>query len=112
MRPVTTIYTRGLRLSSGLNPYTRRHLHATPWVAKSVKEKISDVADKVNKKVGEGLASAIETGEKATEKTKKTLGAATEHAQGSGKAAKKGAGKMGQKAKEAADDARAHHPPS
>lgn len=91
MRPVTTIYTRGLRLSSGLNPYTRRHLHATPWVAKSVKEKISDVADKVwfilpdlrfkmcnleqvNKKVGEGLASGIETGEKATEKTKKTLG--------------------------------------
>lgn len=28
----------------------------------------------VNKKVGEGLATAIETGEKVTEKTKKTLG--------------------------------------
>lgn len=30
--------------------------------------------EQVNKKVGEGLATAIETGEKATETTKKTLG--------------------------------------
>jgi len=29
---------------------------------------------KMNKKVGRGLASAIETGEKAAEKTKETLG--------------------------------------
>jgi hypothetical protein len=29
---------------------------------------------KVNKKVGQGLASAIETGEKAAGKTKETLG--------------------------------------
>lgn len=29
---------------------------------------------KVNKKVGRGLASAIETGEQVTEKTKQTLG--------------------------------------
>ncbi|KAG1825538.1 uncharacterized protein BJ212DRAFT_1259490 [Suillus subaureus] len=52
--------------------YTRS-IHATP-AAGTVAEKASEVADKVNKKVGQGLASAIETGEKAAGKTKETLG--------------------------------------
>ena len=80
-------------MSLGLYPRTSRHIHATPWTSESVKEKISSVSDKVgyvsqardfkcipefseqvNKKVGQGLASAIETSEKAMEKTKETLG--------------------------------------
>ncbi|KAF8588439.1 hypothetical protein K439DRAFT_1240320, partial [Ramaria rubella] len=40
---------------------------------KSVTEKVSEVADKVNKSVGKGLASAIDAGEAATEKTKETV---------------------------------------
>ncbi|KAG2370267.1 hypothetical protein BDR07DRAFT_1476264 [Suillus spraguei] len=52
--------------------YTRT-IHATP-AASTVPGKVSEMADKVNKKVGRGLASAIETGEKAAGKTKETLG--------------------------------------
>ncbi|OAX43632.1 hypothetical protein K503DRAFT_765719 [Rhizopogon vinicolor AM-OR11-026] len=52
--------------------YTRS-IHVTP-AAGTVTEKVSEMAEKVNKKVGRGLASAIETGEKAAEKTKGTLG--------------------------------------
>lgn len=37
-------------------------------------EKVTEVADKVNKSVGKGLASAIDTGEKAVDSTKNTLG--------------------------------------
>ncbi|KAF8061020.1 hypothetical protein FPV67DRAFT_1512489 [Lyophyllum atratum] len=55
-----------------------RALHSTPLAAKSVTEKVSEVADKVNKNVGKKLASAIETGEKATQATKETLGSATQ----------------------------------
>jgi hypothetical protein len=47
MRPMIPIPARGLRVSFGLDPYARRRIHATPWVSKSVKEKISEVADKV-----------------------------------------------------------------
>lgn len=69
-----------------------RGLHSTPAAFK-VTEKVAEVADKVrslltaqprteysgsglkvNKKVGQTLASAIEKGEEATEKTKETLG--------------------------------------
>ncbi|KAG2345319.1 hypothetical protein BDR05DRAFT_880646 [Suillus weaverae] len=52
--------------------YTRS-IHATP-AASTVTEKVSEMANKVNKKVGQGLASAIETGEKAAGKTKEALG--------------------------------------
>lgn len=38
---------------------------------------VIESSEQVNKKVGEGLATAIETGEKATEQTKKTLGKQT-----------------------------------
>ena len=86
--------------------------------------------EQVNKKVGEGLATAIETGEKATEKTKKTLGKqnqnlwipividtpvpsgeTTQYAKAKGERAKEGADQMGQKAKKAGNDVRAHYPP-
>ncbi|KAG5636563.1 hypothetical protein H0H81_007615 [Sphagnurus paluster] len=55
-----------------------RGLHSTPVAAKNVTEKVSEVAEKVNKKVGQGLASAIETGENATRATKESLGSAKE----------------------------------
>ncbi|KAF8898339.1 hypothetical protein BD779DRAFT_1483413, partial [Infundibulicybe gibba] len=55
-----------------------RSLHSTPVAAKTVTEKVSEVAENVNKSVGRGLASAIETGEKATENTKETLGSAAQ----------------------------------
>lgn len=42
--------------------------HASDWLS------LQACLFKVNKKVGQGLASAIETGEKAAGKTKETLG--------------------------------------
>jgi hypothetical protein len=72
----------------------------------------------------------METGEKATEKTKKTLskqnsrilprcyqharvsGETTKHAKGKGEVVKEGVNQMGQKAKKAGNDVRVHHPPS
>ncbi|KAI9450507.1 hypothetical protein BJY52DRAFT_1302232 [Lactarius psammicola] len=54
---------------------TVRQLHASPAAFKTTTEKVAEVADKVNKTVGRGLASALETGEQVTEKTKQTLGA-------------------------------------
>ncbi|KAH7916499.1 hypothetical protein BJ138DRAFT_1097173 [Hygrophoropsis aurantiaca] len=53
--------------------YTRS-IHFSPVAAKSVTEKVSEVADAVNKKVGKGLASAIETGEKVTSTAEEKLG--------------------------------------
>ncbi|EED82534.1 predicted protein [Postia placenta Mad-698-R] len=46
---------------------TSRAFHASPIAGKSATER-------VNKSVGQGLASAIEKGEEATEATKKTIG--------------------------------------
>jgi len=51
-----------------------RQLHSSPVARKTVTEKVSEVADKVNKSVGKGLAGAIDTGEKAVDSTKDTLG--------------------------------------
>jgi len=48
---------------------------------KSVTEKVSEVADKVNKDVGKTLAGAIEKGEKAVESTKESIGMASKEAQ-------------------------------
>ncbi|ETW78376.1 hypothetical protein HETIRDRAFT_421111 [Heterobasidion irregulare TC 32-1] len=58
-----------------------RQLHATPTAAKTVTEKVSEVADTVNKKVGKGLASALDAGEEVTEKSKQVLGTSKEKAQ-------------------------------
>ncbi|RDX56303.1 hypothetical protein OH76DRAFT_1468631 [Lentinus brumalis] len=58
-----------------------RQFHASPLARdKTVTEKVAEVADKVNKKVGQGLASVIEKGEKATEATKENLGVAKDKA--------------------------------
>ncbi|KAG8795693.1 hypothetical protein FRC17_008107 [Serendipita sp. 399] len=57
-----------------------RMLHSTPQALKTVTEKAKEVASNVNLKVGQGLASAIETGEQATQSAKETLGQKTEEA--------------------------------
>jgi len=51
-----------------------RQLHSSPVAGKTVTEKVTEVADKVNKSVGKGLASAIDTGEKVVDSTKHSLG--------------------------------------
>ncbi|CAA7259960.1 unnamed protein product [Cyclocybe aegerita] len=52
---------------------SRRFFHASPTAHKTVTEKASEVADKVNKKLGKGLASAIDKGEKATYAAKDSI---------------------------------------
>ncbi|KAI0249471.1 hypothetical protein BJV78DRAFT_1227658 [Lactifluus subvellereus] len=64
---------------------TARQLHASPIASKTPTEKVAEVAGKVNKSVGRGLASAIETGEQVTEKTKQTIGATKDRAAGDAK---------------------------
>ncbi|KAG6891093.1 hypothetical protein C0995_014183 [Termitomyces sp. Mi166 len=54
-----------------------RAFHTTPTVSKTVTEKASDVADKVHKKVGNGVASVIEKGAQVTQSTKETMGASS-----------------------------------
>ncbi|KAH9983283.1 hypothetical protein BJV74DRAFT_743408, partial [Russula compacta] len=68
-----------LRVASGYAARTSRLpasrlFHASPVASKTTTEKVAEVADKVNKTVGQGLASAIETGEQVTEKSKETIG--------------------------------------
>ncbi|KAK0246405.1 hypothetical protein EDD85DRAFT_56235 [Armillaria nabsnona] len=58
-------------------PSASSFLHTTPVARKTLTEKASDAADTVNKKLGKGLASAIEGGEKAAAATKDTLTSAT-----------------------------------
>jgi len=58
--------------------FSRRSLHSSPAVAKTVTEKVSEVADKVNKGLGKGLADAIDKGESVTKATKESLGAAND----------------------------------
>ncbi|KAN0123231.1 hypothetical protein V8E52_003184 [Russula decolorans] len=62
-----------------------RWLHVSPIVSKTTTEKAAEVADKVNKSVGQGLASAIKTGEQVTEKTKETFGTTKDKAMDSAK---------------------------
>ncbi|KAF5375273.1 hypothetical protein D9758_000080 [Tetrapyrgos nigripes] len=76
-----------------------RSLHSSPVSRKTVKETVADAADTVNKKVGKGLASAIDKGEAATGATKDALGSGAETAK------QKGA-EAGQKANQAAAGAR------
>jgi len=87
-----------------------RAFHFTPLTSKTTTEKVAEVADKVNKKVGRGLASAIEKGEEVTEATKQSLGSASEQTKQSlGNASeqtKQAAGQAGQKANQAAAGAR------
>lgn len=54
---------------------SRRCLHSTPVVAKTVTETVSEVADKVNKSLGRGLAGALDKSEDATKAAKEKIGA-------------------------------------
>ncbi|KAK0455906.1 hypothetical protein EV421DRAFT_1749375, partial [Armillaria borealis] len=58
-------------------PSASSFLHTTPVARKTLTEKATDAADTVNKKLGKGLASAIEGGEKAAAATKDTSASAT-----------------------------------
>ncbi|KDQ54832.1 hypothetical protein JAAARDRAFT_350738 [Jaapia argillacea MUCL 33604] len=80
-----------------------RQLHASAVTRKTVTEKVSEVAEKVNKSVGRGLAGALEKGEEATEATKQTLGAKTEETK---RKAEEASTVAGQKANEAGSAAR------
>ncbi|ESK95539.1 f1 atpase assembly protein 11 [Moniliophthora roreri MCA 2997] len=84
-------------------PAGARALHSTPVAAKTVTEKVSEVADTVNKKVGKGLASAIDKGEHAANATKETLSSTTGQAKQKGSEASTVAS---QKANQAAAGAR------
>ncbi|KIM33171.1 hypothetical protein M408DRAFT_61157 [Serendipita vermifera MAFF 305830] len=55
-----------------------RTLHSTPVAFKTVTEKAKDMAETVNKKVGQGLASVIDKGEQVTQSAKETVGSASE----------------------------------
>jgi hypothetical protein len=83
IRTAISTSTRTAALSKGAT----RTIHSTPVASKTVTETVSEVADsvrltcrfssalrlkyeQVNKKVGKGLAEAIETGQRATQTTK------------------------------------------
>ncbi|KAJ7032696.1 hypothetical protein C8F04DRAFT_958634 [Mycena alexandri] len=80
-----------------------RAFHSTPTARKTVTEKVSDVAQDVNLKVGKKLAGAIETGQGAAEVAKETIGSKTEQGK---KKAGEAATVAGQKTNEAAASAR------
>ncbi|KXN81099.1 Protein ATP11, mitochondrial [Leucoagaricus sp. SymC.cos] len=54
-------------------PTLRRQFHGSPIAHETVTEKAKELGRKVNIKVGQGLASAIDTGEKAAHATKEKL---------------------------------------
>ncbi|KAF9498145.1 hypothetical protein BDN71DRAFT_1443882 [Pleurotus eryngii] len=87
----------------GASARSARLFHSSLPASKTMVEKVSEVAGKVNKKVGETLASTIETGEQATQAAKEAIGSNT-------KAAKEQVDKVsnmaGQKTNQAAAGAR------
>ncbi|KAJ6626896.1 hypothetical protein B0H10DRAFT_1997075 [Mycena sp. CBHHK59/15] len=80
-----------------------RPFHSSLAARKTVTEKVSEVASSVNKKLGNGLASAIKTGEQATQATKETLKSTTEEGK---KKAGEAASVAGQKKNEASSSMR------
>ncbi|KAK7694204.1 hypothetical protein QCA50_001384 [Cerrena zonata] len=76
-----------------------RAFHASPVAAKTATEKVKEVADQVNKTLGQKLAAGIEKGEELTEKTKETVGVAKEKTKETSEV-------VGQKANQAAAGAR------
>ena len=52
-----------------------RAFHTSPVAAKTVTEKVKEVASDVNIKVGRTLAGGIEKGEQVADKTKEVVGA-------------------------------------
>ncbi|KAJ3502314.1 hypothetical protein NLJ89_g8946 [Agrocybe chaxingu] len=81
--------TAGIRAATAVS---RRFFHASPISRKTVTEKASEVAQKANKKLGKGLASALDKGEKATYAAKDSIdsvaGTAEKKAKEAGTAAK------------------------
>ncbi|KAJ7102382.1 hypothetical protein B0H15DRAFT_814358 [Mycena belliarum] len=80
-----------------------RPFHTSRPALKTVTEKVSDVADTVNKKLGKGLADAIGAGQDAAGATKESLKATSEQAK---KKAGEAASVAGQKKNEATATAR------
>ncbi|THU91651.1 hypothetical protein K435DRAFT_673748 [Dendrothele bispora CBS 962.96] len=80
-----------------------RTIHSSPISRKTATEKVKEVADTVNKKVGKGLASAIDKGEQATEATKEAMGSASAEAKEKSKEAEQKANQAAAGAREAKD---------
>ncbi|KAK7064613.1 F1 atpase assembly protein 11 [Favolaschia claudopus] len=80
-----------------------RSFHASYPASKTIKENVADAADTVNKKLGRGLASAIETGQDAAAATKETLSSKTEEGK---KKAGEAANAVNRKKEETAQSAR------
>ncbi|GAW08346.1 f1 atpase assembly protein 11 [Lentinula edodes] len=81
-----------------------RAFHASPAAFKTVTEKVSEVAENVNKKLGQGLASAIEKGEDATSSTKESLRSAADKTKEGATVAKQKANQASAGATEAKED--------
>ncbi|KAG8838229.1 hypothetical protein FRC20_006474 [Serendipita sp. 405] len=85
-----------------------RTFHSTPQALKTVTEQAKEAASTVNKKVGQGLAAAIDKGEELTESTKETLGQkkdeASETAQKAGNLARQKSNQAAAGATEAKED--------
>ncbi|KAF8634416.1 hypothetical protein AX15_000867 [Amanita polypyramis BW_CC] len=94
-----------LRCANSLSqiPTPTRLLHSSPVAAKSVTDKVSEAADKVSKRMGKGLASAIEAGEKAAQTAKDSMGSVAQETKSKTEDMKKN---TKQTANKLADDAR------
>ena len=66
------MFSAALR-SSARSLVATRSIHYTTPVAKTVTESVKDAADTLNKKIGQGLASALGTGQNASQAAKETV---------------------------------------
>ncbi|CCA74120.1 hypothetical protein PIIN_08074 [Serendipita indica DSM 11827] len=74
MRSVIIRRTLNATTATRTAPMAKRTMYSSPVSHKTATEKVKEVADNVNRKVGQGLASAIETGEHAAESVKNATG--------------------------------------
>ena len=72
-RTVLASSSRSALFSARL-PASRAPFHTSPVAAKTVTEKVKEVASDVNLKMGRTLASGIEKGQQAAETTKQAVG--------------------------------------
>ena len=77
MYRTTLASTSRAALVSARQPLSRASLHTSPAAAKTVTEKVKEVASDVNLKVGQTLAGGIEKGQQAAEATKQAVGGST-----------------------------------
>ena len=73
-RAVLASSSRAAVFSARQLPASRAPFHTSPVSAKTVTEKVKEVASDVNIKVGRTLASGIEKGQQAAETTKQAVG--------------------------------------